>query len=71
MVTISPSEVHLETTGNYSTFKTLHLGFFFQWHLLIFFKVNVTQMLAVPCFSLQVPSKNPQGESIREQGRVE
>lgn len=27
MMTISPNEVHLEITGNYNTFKTLHMGF--------------------------------------------
>ena len=28
MVTIYLNEVHLEITGNYSTLKTLHMGFF-------------------------------------------
>lgn len=27
MVTISPNEVHLEITGNYNIFKTLHMSF--------------------------------------------
>ena len=28
MMTISLNEIHLEIIGNYSTFKTLHMGFF-------------------------------------------